>query len=195
MCATSWIHNASNCTQKLSNPCVWLAKIGFSARPLVLNQCQSHDFPINFSSVLAFYAKKQLTNNSTDSDLSETYRHPGAISVAFRCAPIVFSRTMFPCSLRRLCVVSLPLPCFLDRRSTLRHVRLHSRGEILSVCETEKGSDSDKKKQRRLFLFLKGERCHSCPRLHPHRDMLVLGGAQSVRIAILAFLEKTGSRL
>lgn len=45
--------------------------------------------------------------------LSEIYRHPRAISVAFRCALIVFFQTMFPCSLCRLCVISLPLPCFL----------------------------------------------------------------------------------
>lgn len=103
--------------------------------------------------------------------LSGTYRHPGAISVASRCALIVFFRTMFPCSLSRLWVISLPLPCS-PREEDLpsKHVRLGPRRDVVgSGQKNQNRTREGKKKKNQNKKRLKWKRCHSCPRLHPRK--------------------------
>lgn len=106
-------------TQKLGRS----ARLGFSARPRPwLLQCELHDStPTQFVSSPPF----GHTINSTEFKLVKRCRLAAAISVASRCALIVFGRTMSPCLLSPLCVISLPGPCFLSR-STSQHIRLDS---------------------------------------------------------------------
>lgn len=80
---------------------------------------------------------------------------------------------MFPCSLCRLCAISLPLPCFLARISSFQHIREEpGKRNTVSVAE---GRNQNQVKSVRVKR-LKWKRCYSCPQLHPHKDVLMLGG-------------------
>lgn len=78
---------------------------------------------------------------------------------------------MFPCSLCRLSVISLPLPCFLASGSTFQHIKLDWEQKILSVSWKKATLDSPEKNVK--VRCLKWKRC---PQLHLHKDVLMLAG-------------------
>lgn len=100
-----------------------VSSVSLCASATRLFQRRSHDFGSGcvISAFPSHSSGPQLGSNSTGIELRAW---PGAISAASPCALIVSFRTMFPCSLRRLGLISLPLPCFLARGCISHHIGL-----------------------------------------------------------------------